>query len=136
MICGSVMSAVVLSVLTAWPAAGQNGGWSTQDEAGVRAAVEAAARDYMEGSYSGTPERMERALHPELHKVRLVTHPETGVQFLQKMGYSALVEGTRAGMGMLPEGEWGVEVEIFDVSHDMAGSGWASAPAEAADVGR
>jgi len=247
MICRSVMSAVVLSVLTAWPAAGQNSGWAAQDEAGVRAAamdymegalnadgdrvgrgvhpelnkvlvvtlpggegqvlsyntcttlveavrgmgdrvanipkdvevtvfdidgdlavaravgapwydyaqlaringewrivnvlwaqnqpsaesegsngredwaaVEAAARDYIEGSYAGTPERMERALHPELHKVRLVTHPETGVQFLQKMGYSALVEGTRAGMGMLPEGEWGVEVDIFDVSHDMA----------------
>ncbi len=95
----------------------EGGGRNTEAD---RAAVEAAALDYIEGAYSGNAERMARALHPEVHKVLLATHPETGIQFLRKMGYSTLVEGTRAGMGMLPEGERNIQVDVFDVSHDMA----------------
>jgi len=85
-----------------------------------RAAVEAAALDYIEGAYSGDAERMERALHPELNKVLLTESRATGVQFLYKMGWSNLVEGTRAGLGLVDEGERRIEVEVYDVSHDMA----------------
>lgn len=84
------------------------------------AAVEQTALDYIEGAFSGDGVRMQRALHPELNKVRLMTHPQTGVQFLQKMGVSMLVEGTRAGLGTLDEDQRNITVDVFDVSHDMA----------------
>jgi hypothetical protein len=92
-------------------------GRNTEDD---RSAVEAAALDYIEGAYSGDAERMGRALHPELNKVLLTESRATGVQFLYKMGWSNLVEGTRAGLGLVDEGERAIEVEIYDVSHDMA----------------
>ncbi len=83
-------------------------------------AVEQTALDYIEGAFSGDGIRMERALHPELNKVRLVTHPQTGVKFLQKMGVSMLVEGTRAGLGTLDDDQRNIAVEVYDVSHDIA----------------
>ncbi|MGD8869634.1 MAG: nuclear transport factor 2 family protein, partial [Gemmatimonadales bacterium] len=52
----------------------------------ARSEVERTALDYIEGAYSGDPERMERALHPELTKVLLNRHRQTGEQFLYKMG--------------------------------------------------
>lgn len=79
-----------------------------------------AALDYIEGAYSGDAQRMERALHPELTKMLLTRHPETGQQFLYRIGASNLVEGTRAGLGSLDEDERDIEVEILDCSHGIA----------------
>jgi hypothetical protein len=73
------------------------------------------------------PERIGGALHHELNKLRLATNRATGRQFLGKMGWLDLVEGTRAGWGLLDEGERNIEVEIYDVSHDMAMAKVASA---------
>lgn len=83
-------------------------------------AVEAAARAYMEGTISGDAEGMEGVLHPELHKIRLVTLSSTGGQFLQKMSRSALLEVVRAGMAVVDGGNRDVQVETYDVSHDLA----------------
>lgn len=90
------------------------------DVADVRSAVEATALDYIEGAYSSDAERMGHALHPELNKVLLTRNRQTGVPFLYKMGWSNLVEGTRAGLGPLPEDERNIEVDIYDISHDIA----------------
>jgi hypothetical protein len=85
-----------------------------------RAGVEQAALDYIEGAYSGDAERMERAVHPELTKVMVAQNRQTGRQFLRPMGATILVEGTRAGMGTRPPDQWNIELEIYDVSHDIA----------------
>lgn len=85
-----------------------------------RVDVEAAARDYIEGAYSGNAERMERALHPELNKVLLNRHRQTGEQYLYKMGASNLIEGTRAGLGKLDEDKTDIEVETYDISKGIA----------------
>lgn len=82
--------------------------------------VERAALDYIEGSFSGDAERMQRALHPELTKVLLTRHPQTGEPFLYRMGASNLIEGTRAGLGTLDEESRNIDVEIYDISHDIA----------------
>jgi hypothetical protein len=92
-----------------------------------RLEVEKTARDYIEGAYSGDGERMEHALHPELTKVMLSRHPQTGEQFLYTMGASNLIEGTRAGLGTLEEDERNIEVEIYDISHGIASVKVASA---------
>lgn len=83
-------------------------------------AVEKTALDYIEGAYSGDADRMKRALHPELTKVMLTKHRQTGETFLYTTGASNLIEGTRAGLGNLEEGQRNIEVDIFDVSHGMA----------------
>ena len=84
------------------------------------AQVVAQARNYIEGSFTGDAGRMEGALHPELTKVALAHDPTTGRPYLRTMGASDLIEGTLAGMGMVPEDEWHIDVEIQDVSHGIA----------------
>jgi hypothetical protein len=99
--------------------------WAQNQPAGEaseadKQAVKNTALDYIDGAYSGDAERMARALHPELTKVMLARHPQTGRPFLNTIGASILVEGTRAGLGNLAEDEREIDVEIFDLSHGIA----------------
>ncbi|KPK05762.1 MAG: hypothetical protein AMS20_05815 [Gemmatimonas sp. SG8_28] len=82
--------------------------------------VRRATLDYIEGAYSGDADRMTRALHPELTKVLPMRHPQTGNLFLVEMGASQLIEGVRAQLGMVPEGEREIDVTIYDVDRDLA----------------
>ena len=89
-------------------------------EPGDSAQIVATALNYIDGSFSGDADRMESALHPELTKMWLRVHRGTGKQYLHKMGAADLIEGTRAGLGMVPEEERNIEVEIYDISHGIA----------------
>jgi hypothetical protein len=60
-------------------------------------AIQQAALDYIEGWYEGNPERMGRAVHPELQKRIVIT--EAGVSRIENMGASKLVASVRAGVG-------------------------------------
>jgi hypothetical protein len=97
-----------------------------EDQSGVqpdpsdRADIETTALNYIDGSFSGDADRMESALHPELTKMLLTNNRVTGKPFLHKMGAGDLIEGTRAGLGIVAEGERDIEVEIQDVSHGIA----------------
>ena len=97
-----------------------------EDQSGVqpeptdRAEIEATALNYIDGSFSGDAERMAKAVHPELTKMLLANNRVTGKPFLHKMGASDLIEGTRAGLGIVPEDQRNIEVEIYDVSHGIA----------------
>ncbi len=82
--------------------------------------IRKAAMDYIEGAYSGDTERMERAIHPELQKVIPVKLPQTGRDIFQYSNYSMLVEGTRAGMGKLPEEQWNIDYELLDWDQNIA----------------
>ncbi len=85
------------------------------------AAIRTTALDYIEGWYSGDPVRMERALHPELVKRILVVDQERGFAFLDQMGKSRLVGGTRAGFGrQVPESDRRTDVAILDVFGNAA----------------
>ena len=86
----------------------------------IRGEVQVTALNYIEGAYSGNAERMEQALHPELTKMLLNRDRNTGEPSLYKMGASNLIEGTRAGQGNLDPERRNIEVDIFDISHDMA----------------
>jgi hypothetical protein len=63
------------------------------------AAIRQTALDYIEGWYEGNPERMERALHPELAKRIVRTHPQNNQSRLDQMSAMTLVQGTRRGGG-------------------------------------
>lgn len=60
--------------------------------------IKQTALDYIEGWYDGNPERMERALHPELAK-RIVRTDARGRNSLGQMGTMTLVQLVRAGDG-------------------------------------
>jgi hypothetical protein len=99
---------------------------AAEDQTGVApeprdsAQIVTTALNYIDGSFSGDAGRMESALHPALNKILLTSHPQTGRQFLHKMGAGDLIEGTRAGLGVVDEAERNIEVEINDVSHGIA----------------
>jgi len=84
------------------------------------AAIEQAALDYIDGYYSGSAERMERALHPELAK-RIVRVDENGTYTLQNMTAARLIE-IAGGMAQrpVPEEERVKDVKILDVYENVA----------------
>ena len=83
--------------------------------------IRATALDYVEGWYEGNPERMGRALHPELVKRIVASDTATKRSVLENMGASALVNGTRHGWGkQTPKGRQQKEVTILDVFGNAA----------------
>ncbi|HEX6105361.1 MAG TPA: nuclear transport factor 2 family protein [Gemmatimonadales bacterium] len=102
------LSCALLLILATAPAAAQT--------ASDSAAIRATALDYVEGWYEGDPERMGRALHPELVKRIVVADTATGRSVLQNMGASELVNGTRRGWGKsTPKDKQEKEVRILDI---------------------
>ena len=84
-------------------------------------AIRATAFDYAEGWYAGDGDRMGRALHPELVKRILVSDTATGRTFVQTMGASALVNGTRHGYGKdTPAERQQKDVTVLDVFGNAA----------------
>src|SRR5918995_2483936 len=83
--------------------------------------IRATALDYAEGWYEGNPERMGRALHPELVKRIVVSDTATKRSVLQNMGASALVNGTRHGWGKeTPKNRQQKDVTILDIFGNAA----------------
>ena len=84
------------------------------------AAIKQTALDYIEGWYEGNPERMERALHPELAK-RIVRSNQQGQSRLDQMSAMSLVLGTRRGGGKnTPKEKQLKDVTILDVFENAA----------------
>jgi hypothetical protein len=83
------------------------------------AAIREASLDYIEGWYTGDASRMERALHPELVKRIVNTHPRTGSKLVSTMGASQLVAATGAGGGVEAERKR-TDVVILDVFEGVA----------------
>ena len=84
------------------------------------AAVEEAALNYIQGYYSGNPERMEKALHPELAK-RIVRTGADGGSSLEQMDAMTLVEITRRmSQRPVPEEDWVDDVIILDIYQNVA----------------
>jgi len=85
------------------------------------AAIRATALDYVEGWYEGNPERMTRALHPELVKRIVAQDTTTNRSVLQSMGATALVNGTRHGYGRnTPKDRQQKDVTILDIFGNAA----------------
>ena len=75
-------------------------------------AIEATARDYIEGWYTGDVERMDRALHADLVKRFL-----SGEEFRQ-VTKEQMIEMTAGGGGESPDAEY--EIEVLAVSDGLA----------------
>jgi hypothetical protein len=85
------------------------------------AAIKQTALDYIEGYYEGNAERMEKALHPDLAKRIVRTHPQNGQSALAQMSAMTLVQITRAGGGKdTPKDKQQKDVTILDVFENVA----------------
>lgn len=82
-------------------------------------AIRQTALDYIEGWYEGNPERMTRALHPDLAK--RIVHTENGQSRLDTMGAEKLIGATRAAFGAkTPKSEQQKDITILDVYQNAA----------------
>jgi ketosteroid isomerase-like protein len=77
-----------------------------------KAQVEAVARDYFEGWFSGDVERMDRALHPDLVK------RSAGMQGITTK--ERMLELTAQGEGQADVGDGTLEITVEDVYEDIA----------------
>lgn len=86
-----------------------------------KTAITQTALDYIEGWYDANPERMERALHPDLAKRIVRTNPQTGQQMLGQMSAMGLVMGVRGGGGKnTPKERQMKDVTVLDVFGNAA----------------
>ena len=86
----------------------------------TEAAIKQTALDYIEGWYEGNPERMERAVHPELAKRIVRTNPE-GRSRLDQQSAMTLVLNTRGGGGKeTPKERQEKQVTILDIYENSA----------------
>ncbi|HEX9903230.1 MAG TPA: nuclear transport factor 2 family protein [Acidobacteriota bacterium] len=83
-------------------------------------AAKKAAFDFVEGSLSGDVIRVEAALHPEVSRAVFQKQPQTGKARISRQRYSGLVEPIRAKMGIVPEDQRKVDVQIIDMMDGMA----------------
>ncbi len=91
-----------------------------------RAAIVAAATDYIESWLDGDAERMRGCLHPELAKRELELDRDGGPAALVNVGATDMIDATAAGLGR--RHPRGFEVTIFDVARDIASVGVTSVP--------
>jgi hypothetical protein len=85
------------------------------------AAIRTTALDYVEGWYEGNPQRMARAVHPELVKRIVVSDTATKQSVIQSMGATALVNGARHGYGKTtPKDRQQKDVAILDIFGNAA----------------
>jgi hypothetical protein len=85
-----------------------------------RLAIERTIHDYIDGWYEGNPERMARALHPDLAKRAAMPLP-TGRFVIDSTSANAMIEATRAGVGKkTPRSVPGSEIVVFDIVGDLA----------------
>lgn len=88
---------------------------SSSQESNDIAEVEAIARDYIEGWYTGSVERMDRALHDQLVKRIPVAEGASGIREVTK---ARMVEMASQGGGDQPDPDF--EILVDDVSTDIA----------------
>jgi len=94
------------------------------------AALREAVLNYVEGWYEANPERMERALHPELAKRVVRTDPASGRSRLEQMSALTLIQSVKRGGGKdTPPAQQQKDVFILDIYQNSASakavmSGW------------
>jgi hypothetical protein len=83
-------------------------------------AITETALDYADGFYSGAPERMERAIHPDLNKVTVVKLSPATKPSLQYSTYSGLIELTQAKIGFRDPDKRNINVTILKTNDNLA----------------
>ena len=105
---------VAASLAVAAPASGATEDGAEHEE------VAAVARAYLESWYTADPDRMGRALHPDLVK-RYVGSLPSGRQVVHSLTREQMIEMTRGGGGSkVPPESREIAVEVLEVSGGIA----------------
>ena len=77
--------------------------WAAEDTAEVKAIQETVA-NYLEGWFATDPERMSKALHPNLHKCTIKKVPQASTEYLDKYGHLLPSEMTESSAARIRGG--------------------------------
>ena len=83
-------------------------------------ALTETALNYGDGFYSGSAERMEKALCPDLLKLAPMKLPNSDVTVMIQSTYTGLIEMSRAKTGFLEEAKRKTEVKVLHIQGDLA----------------
>ncbi len=83
-------------------------------------AIEATCLDYVDGQLEADPERVARALHPDLAKRRVIGDTPYERLGLRRMSKEELVELTRQGALKTPKEQWNRSCRVLDVTGNAA----------------
>lgn len=86
----------------------------------ARQAIEAVCHDYIDGQLAGDPERVARALHPDLAKRAVIGETPDERLGLRRMSKEELVDLTERGALLTAPDEWQRVCEILDVTGTAA----------------
>lgn len=89
-------------------------------EPATLAAIEATCFDYVDGQLEANPERVARALHPDLAKRAVIGDTPDERLGLRRMSKEELVGLTKAGALKTPEGQWDRSCRVLDVTGNAA----------------
>ncbi|MEL1265289.1 nuclear transport factor 2 family protein [Pseudoxanthomonas putridarboris] len=84
------------------------------------AAIEATCFDYVDGQLEADPERVARALHPDLAKRAVIGDTPYERLGLRRMSKEELVELTKRGVLKTPEEQWDRSCRVLDVTGNAA----------------
>jgi hypothetical protein len=93
---------------------------TAQDLKSDSLAIIETALNYGDGFYSGSAERMEKAISPDLFKVAPLKLPNSDQVVLTQSTFSGLVEMSRAKVGFVPEEARKIEVKVLKIAGDLA----------------
>jgi len=113
--CLLILAAVIIALCLALVGAQTGANIEAEKEAIVKAAL-----DYGDGFYSAAPERMERAIHPDLNKVVVLVPPKIGKTILGYSTFSGLIEMTRAKIGYLDPAARKIQAFALEVDDNVA----------------
>ena len=105
---------VVLAMAAAAPSGALNA-----DPATV-AAIEATCFDYVDGQLEADPDRVARALHPDLAKRAVIGDTPDERLGLRRMSKEELVGLTRQGVLKTPKAQWDRSCQVLDVTGETA----------------
>lgn len=89
-------------------------------DAATLAAIEATCHDYVDGQLEANPERVARALHPDLAKRMVIGDTPYERLGLRRMGKEELVGLTREGALKTPKDQWNRTCRVLDVTGNAA----------------
>lgn len=93
---------------------------SPSPDAATVAAIEATCFDYVDGQLQADPERVARALHPDLAKRMVIGDTPYERLGLRRMSKDELVGLTRQGALKTPEPQWNRSCKVLDVTGNAA----------------
>lgn len=89
-------------------------------DAATLAAIEATCHDYVDGQLEADPERVARALHPDLAKRMVIGDTPYERLGLRRMSKDELVGLTREGVIRTPREQWNRTCRVLDVTGNAA----------------